>query len=86
MEYSKRIIEPFVHHEIKRGKSILLLGPRQTGKTTLIEQAVKPDASFSFANLIDYLRYAATPTLLLSEWDTIIASSKGRPLIFIDEI
>ena len=38
MEYMKRILEKPLHHHLKRGKSILLLGPRQTGKTTLLSQ------------------------------------------------
>ena len=31
-----RSIEPNLKHHLARGKSILLLGPRQTGKTTLL--------------------------------------------------
>jgi predicted AAA+ superfamily ATPase len=37
MNYSRHLHSQLEHH-LKRGKSILLLGPRQTGKTTLIRQ------------------------------------------------
>ena len=32
----RRAIEPEITRHLARGKSILLLGPRQTGKTTLL--------------------------------------------------
>jgi uncharacterized protein len=38
MDYIKRTIEPPIRHTLARGKSILLLGARQTGKTMLIRR------------------------------------------------
>jgi predicted AAA+ superfamily ATPase len=42
----RRSIEPALKHHLDRGKSILLLGPRQTGKTTLIA-GMAPDLGLS---------------------------------------
>jgi predicted AAA+ superfamily ATPase len=36
MEYIPRRLEAALTEQLGRGKSILLLGPRQTGKTTLL--------------------------------------------------
>lgn len=36
MTYISRLIDKNIEQALRRGKSILLLGPRQTGKTTLI--------------------------------------------------
>jgi predicted AAA+ superfamily ATPase len=50
MEHVKiipRIIESRLHRALERQKSVLLLGPRQTGKTTLVE-TLKPDLLLNF--------------------------------------
>jgi hypothetical protein len=50
MEYMKtipRIVESRVRHAPDRQKSVLLLGPRQTGKTTLVK-TLKPDLLLNF--------------------------------------
>ena len=47
METIPRILAPRVRHALERQKSVLLLGPRQTGKTTLVE-ALKPDLLLNF--------------------------------------
>ena len=41
VETIPRMIESRVRHALGRQKSVLLLGPRQTGKTTLVEK-LKP--------------------------------------------
>lgn len=61
-------------------KSILLLGPRQTGKSTLIA-SLKPDLSINLARESTFLEFAADPTLL----DTQIKALKPKS-IFIDEV
>jgi uncharacterized protein len=38
VEYVPRSIEEEVRRQLQRGKSVLLLGPRQTGKTTLLSR------------------------------------------------
>jgi len=39
MKYIQRALDPLVKHTLERGKSIFLLGARQTGKTTLVIRA-----------------------------------------------
>ena len=47
MKIIPRIIESPLRQALARQKSVLLLGPRQTGKTTLVE-ALKPDLLLNF--------------------------------------
>lgn len=63
--------------------SLFLFGPRQVGKTFLIEHTLSPDL---FINLLDhreFLRYAKDVSILSRE---INAIEKGRTQIVIDEI
>ncbi len=87
MLYIPRKIEPYLKHHLKRGKSILLLGPRQVGKTTLLTQ-IKADLQISFLKPAIRQRYERRPDLLASE---IIKASeknmgKNRFLVVLDEI
>ncbi len=59
-------------------KSVLLLGPRQTGKSTLIQQ-LKPDLQINLADQETFTRYLADPSLLRR----VIGQNKS---IMIDEI
>jgi predicted AAA+ superfamily ATPase len=61
-------------------KSILLLGPRQTGKSTLIA-SLNPDLSINLARESTFLEFAADPTLLDSQIKALRPKS-----IFIDEV
>jgi predicted AAA+ superfamily ATPase len=61
-------------------KSILLIGPRQTGKSTLIS-SLSPDLSVNFARESTFLEFASDPTLL----DSQIRALKPKT-IFIDEV
>lgn len=81
-----RLIEANIREALKRGKSVLLLGARQTGKTTLVEHQLKPDLSYSFAKASVRQRYEADPALLEKELDVYCQSSSKTPLIFIDEV
>jgi len=86
MSYIHRLIEKNFRQTLKRGKSILLLGPRQTGKTTLIKEQIRPDISYSFAKASTRQRYEQNPALLESELEEKIKSFQSAPLIFIDEV
>ncbi|MFT3742189.1 MAG: ATP-binding protein [Gammaproteobacteria bacterium] len=89
MTYFRRLIAANIQSHLKRGKSILLLGPRQTGKTTLIHQQIKPDIHYSFAQATTRLRYEQDPALLEKELDLKIQAYKTKgesPIIFIDEV
>lgn len=89
MHYIQRLIEPYILKIREMGKSILLLGPRQTGKTTLINQ-LKADKRFTLANPKDRLRYEKDPSALTSEIEFIAEQAKDKdntlPFIIIDEI
>jgi uncharacterized protein len=62
----------------KRG--VLLLGPRQTGKSTLI-RSLRPDLSINLMQEQQYLQFARNP----SELQERVAESRPRT-IFIDEV
>lgn len=84
--YFHRKIETSIFHALARGKSVLLLGPRQTGKTTLVLQQLKPDITYSFAHIATRQRYEKNPALLEKEIAEKIKSYSKPPLIFIDEV
>jgi predicted AAA+ superfamily ATPase len=86
MPYIPRLIKKNIQEALDRGKSILLLGARQTGKTTLVEQQIHPDISYSFTDASLRQRYEKNPALLQSELEEQIASFTKKPIIFIDEI
>ncbi len=85
MEYIQRDITTKITDVIKRGKSVLLLGPRQTGKTTLLKH-IPSDETFSLADLRVRLRYESHPERLINEIEALAEAKKGNPLIIIDEI
>lgn len=81
-----RFIEKNICATLQRDKSVLLLGPRQTGKTTLINQQIKPDISYSFAHVATRQRYEKNPALLERELEEKINAYQSLPTIFIDEV
>jgi predicted AAA+ superfamily ATPase len=87
MEYFSRKITESIKHALERGKSVLLLGSRQTGKTTLIQAQLKPDLYYSFIQPAVRLRYERNPSLLASEIEAEIKlRSLKKPLIALDEV
>ena len=86
MTYIPRLIEKNIQQTLSRGKSVLLLGARQTGKTTLIKHQIHPDISYSFARVDIRQRYEQNPALLEKELEEQIKSYPNPPLIFIDEV
>lgn len=86
MTYIPRQITQLITQTLMRGKSVLLLGARQTGKTTLINQQIKPDISYSFARAATRQRYEQNPALLESELEEQVKQYSSRPVIFIDEV
>jgi predicted AAA+ superfamily ATPase len=64
----------------------LLLGPRQTGKTTLLER-LKPDLLLNLLKPDVRQRYERAPQLLGAELDAMSARAHGRrPLVALDEV
>jgi predicted AAA+ superfamily ATPase len=81
-----RIIESRVRWALERQKSVLLLGPRQTGKTTLVE-TLKPDLLLNFLRPEVRQRYERTPQLLGTEVEALAERSRGhKPLVALDEV
>ncbi len=70
-----RALKKKLSQTLERGKSVLLLGPRQTGKTTLIDQY---EADLEITLLISKVRrkYEADPDQLIRE---VQAASKNLP-------
>ncbi len=64
----------------------MLLGPRQTGKTTLISHKLQPDISYNFAKPDVRLRYEKDLGLLERELSAYKNKAKKSPLVFIDEV
>lgn len=82
----RRNLEPIVLQQLKRGKSILLLGPRQVGKTTLLKN-IPCDLTISLLENRVRLQFEKDPDRIARE---VIALPKRKgskkPLIVIDEI
>lgn len=86
MEYIHRLQEKNILDSIKRNKSVLLLGARQTGKTTLINR-IKHDLAISLVRPDIRQRYEKAPGLLAGEIEVIAEKKKsGRTLVLLDEI
>ena len=78
-----RSIQPAVQAALNRNKSVLLLGPRQTGKSTLIK-AFDYDLLINFLLPSERIRFEKNPEILLREIETV-SSKKDKPLIILDE-
>ncbi len=86
MHYIPRQVEKEVRYALARDKSVLLLGPRQTGKTTLLGQ-LKHHLSLSFVQAAIRQRYEKSPESLQGEIESLAARSPHkRPIVLLDEI
>lgn len=82
MKFISREIESRFKKALDRKKSILLLGPRQTGKTTLVKN-LKTDLYINLARPSTRLAYERDPEQLTRE---VEAMTVELPLVVIDEI
>jgi predicted AAA+ superfamily ATPase len=86
VETIPRVAEPRLRKSLERGRSVLLLGPRQTGKTTLLER-FEADLSLNLMRPEVRQRYERAPELLGSEVEALRAPARGRrPLVVLDEV
>ncbi len=85
MDAINRLIEPNMQRAIARGKSILLLGARQTGKTTLLKR-FSLDLDITLIQPDVRQRYEKSPTLLQKEAETLSKSLQRKILIGLDEV
>jgi len=74
-----------VKFTLSRGKSILLLGPRQVGKTTLVKELYF-DRYITFMDPNHLRRYEIEPGLLIQEIEALTRSLNRLPLVILDEI
>lgn len=81
----KRNLEKRLRHHLKRRKSILLLGPRQVGKTTLIS-GIKPELQVNLIRTDIRLKYEKDPSILRREILGLGSNLNNLPLVIIDEI
>lgn len=84
MKYIHRHLEGFIQKTLGRHKSVMLLGPRQTGKSTLIGR-LRADLTISFIQPHVRQRYEKNFGLLTGEVQALAAKNK-KPLIVLDEI
>lgn len=83
MKMIGRILYPLVSGKLNQGKAILIVGPRQTGKTTLIKKILEKNQNDSvFLNCDD-------PSIINALTDASLISLKqiigDNSLVFIDE-
>lgn len=88
MDYIPRMLENQIQEAVKRKKSVLLLGARQTGKSTLLKQLtnqLKISKTISFILPEVRQRYEQNLALLTGEIESLAETNKV-PLIVIDEV
>lgn len=88
MNYIRRSIEPLLTESLARGKSILLLGARQTGKTTMLKHLSLSDMAYTLLDPELRLRFEKSPNILSQEIGAYkrLHPSNRLPIITIDEV
>lgn len=81
----ERLLYPKILAALERGKSVLLLGPRQTGKSTLCEK-LQADLAISLLQPKVRQRYEKDLSQLEHEVIQLAEQSKKIPLVIIDEV
>jgi predicted AAA+ superfamily ATPase len=82
----RRTLEEPLRRHLERGKSVLLLGPRQTGKTTLLG-GLGAQLSVSLVAPAARQRYERDPALLAGEVRALTRPPRARPpLVVVDEV
>lgn len=85
MRLVRRSLQEKLSQILKRGKSVLLLGPRQTGKTTLINQ-YKADLEITLLIAKIRRKYEVDPDQLIREVQALKKNDTHLPLVIIDEV
>lgn len=85
MEKISRKVRSAVKAALGRGKSILLLGPRQVGKTTLVN-TLSADKTISLARPALRQQYERDIESFSQEIEAFADISKKKPLVIVDEI
>jgi predicted AAA+ superfamily ATPase len=79
MDYIGRILQI---KKLVKNKSLFLMGPRQTGKSSLLKKVFSDSYKIDLLRNDEFLRYQKDPGLLIREFE----SKKKTELILIDEI
>lgn len=86
MQYIPRLLEQQIQNALRRNKSVLLLGPRQTGKSTLLGR-LQSDLTIRFVQPDVRLRYEKNPATLTGEVEALsVKRSRSLPLVLLDEV
>ena len=88
MTYIKRAIEQSLTETLHKGKNVLLLGPRQTGKSTLLKHLKMADLSYTLLDPELRLRFEKSPNIIVQEIAAYkrLHPANKKPLVMIDEI
>lgn len=79
----RNIVSKFKHFE---DKLVFIYGPRQAGKTFIVENVLKPQMSLNMDVAKDRIAFKQFPDYIISWYKDYIRNNSGRPLVFIDEI
>ncbi len=85
MRYIPRLLENGLQHHLKRGKSVLLLGPRQVGKSTLV-QKLSSSLTISLIQPPMRQRYERDLSLFGREVEALTRRGNVSPLVIVDEV
>ena len=87
LDNAKDIIQRWISEDIRkhmyRGKAIVILGPRQCGKTTLLNQLYEADQKMLYLNCDDVKDKQALEEKSISALKSLVRMNK---LVLIDEI
>ena len=78
----QRDVSKSIMDSLNKNKSVLLIGPRQTGKSTLIKN-LKPDLSFNLSDQNIFIRFLNNPDYLQQH---IKGHKISNGIVFIDEV
>lgn len=85
MDYIVRKLEQVITSVLENNKSILLLGPRQVGKTTLMGR-LPTHHYISFINPQHRQEYEKNPSLLTAQIEALAEKTSKKLLVVIDEV
>lgn len=87
--YYERLLEKKMQTVLARGKSVLLLGARQTGKTTFVKNQCHHDLYYNYLLKDTRSRFEQSPDALVQEVKAYRLTQKSHsklPLVIIDEV
>ncbi len=81
----KRAITSKILDTLQRGKNVLLFGPRQSGKTSLVKK-IEHDLYLTLMNPQTLHRYETKPEDLIFYIKALYKELKRKPVVIIDEV